>query len=440
MSRYILESEHDSFARLNPAAVACLRRAAKRLVDHAHTILVLLVVKLASKKHTMLQAYVLFKTRPMVAVLILALLMWSFGLPSWIASAQAANVGNFSDTLSNSAPGEDATHTLEFTLVNAVSAGESILITFDPETSAFDASAITEDDLVFTTDPGGAIPVRDQLSSCTASRNAYLSSVTADEVEITMCPDVSSAIDAGDVVTIVVGDDGGNQVINPTDVQSYVIRLGGTMTDSGDTRVAIVDLVTVTAVVETIFDFSVHGLDTTDMFTGEVVTGSTTATSIPFGIISPGDEYFLMQELRVDTNAYNGFTVTVESDQTLTAGNGAEISEFIDGAETAAATNWQSPDNTFGSPDTYGHWGITSNDPTTGPGNEDFVGGGPNYVGNFVNNPVPVFYHDVAASYSVDPSLGESFTYVGYKVEIGTLQEAGNDYQATIMYIATPVF
>jgi hypothetical protein len=152
----------------------------------------------------------------------------------------------------------------------------------------------------------------------------------------------------------------------------------------------------------------------------------------------------MAQELRVDTNALNGFSVTVQSDVTLTAGNGATIDEFIDNSAVASSTLWAGPTGTMGNPNTYGHWGVTSDDnyvSSTSPSKwgTGTTSGYATYQGNFTgNNPVEVFYNNAAVE--SDAGMGVGSTTVAYKVEITSLQEAAKDYTATLTYIATPVF
>jgi hypothetical protein len=253
-----------------------------------------------------------------------------------------------------------------------------------------------------------------------------------------VCPASSIAINT--VVEIVVGD--ANEIINPNDDDTYIIRLGGTMADSGDTRIAIIDDVTVTAQVDTIFTFSINGVAGGVTVNDEPVAtfASSTATTVPFGIIAPGVSKVMAQELRVNTNALNGFSVTVFADQTLLAGNGATIDEFIEGSAIASSTLWAGPIPVLGDTDTYGHWGLTSDDNVVSSTSIGLWGiGEAAYVGNFVLNPVEVFYNPTPVTYA-QGGMGVGSTTVAYKVEITNLQEAAQDYRATLTYIATPVF
>jgi hypothetical protein len=125
--------------------------------------------------------------------------------------------------------------------------------------------------------------------------------------------------------------------------------------------------------------------------------------------------------------------VTVFQDQNLTSATGADIDQFIDGAGTATPAAWQAPANTLGSENTYGHFGITSEDSSLTAGDEF---GSALYAGN-ISTARQVFYHNGPADGS---TAHQGRTRIGYKIQIGSLQEAGTDYSNTLTYVATPTF
>jgi len=380
--------------------------------------------------------------RYVAAVTVLALLAWATGLPAFINHAKAANVSTFSDTLSDSDLGVDATHTIQFELVDDFNASETLTVTFDPVDGDydFDLTSVALGDIAVSAVSGGTINQVPAVGSCTGDPSQlYASDVNTvtDYIELTVCS--SDTITSGTVMEIVVGST--NFINNPSTAGSYVIRLGGTNSNEGDARVAIIDDVTVTAQVNTQFTFSINPVDAGVAVNDDVTvtSGTTTATSVPFGVLAPNVPKLLAQELRVDTNAFNGFAVTVEADQTLTAGNGATIDTFTDGTDVASSTQWTGPAGTMGSPDTYGHWGLTSDDDVVSSTTPNLWGSSEAlYVGDFVNNPVEVFYHNTPVQN--DAGMGVGSTTVAYKVEVMELQEAAKDYTATLTYIATPVF
>lgn len=377
--------------------------------------------------------------RAIAAVTLIALVAWSLGLPTLINQAHALNVDLFSNTITDSDLDAFADHTIQFENNTAFADGQTFSITFvdtDGLGDNFDASAIEQDDIGST----GAISI---VASCGAP--------TADTIALNPASATSftgescGAISAGTTFTLNIGSGvAADQIQNPGTVGSYVVRLAGTggtpIPDSGDTRVAVIDDVTVTATVETIFEFTIHGVAEATEVNDETATTSTTttATLIPFGVISPNTPKTAAQELRVDTNAYNGFAVTVQADGELEAGNGAIIDSYVDGDATSTPLAWTSPGGTMGNVNEYGHWGLTSDDNAHALGANIFGAGTALYVGNFVTEPVEVFYHNAAV---VDTAgMGVGSTTVLYKVEIMELQEAANDYTATLTYVATPVF
>lgn len=389
--------------------------------------------------------------RPIAAIVMLALLAWTLGLPAWIRTAEADTLIEVSDTLSvaddatigATAPGANAAHRIQFETPSGISDNGTIVIDFDPTGDLFDFTGFTAADVTIA---AGATRVDDSGACGGGADEMYPTIGGDDEVILTLCS--GDEIASSTVFMIDVGTTTGGNLINnpsPTQSTSYVINITGTgnMVDSGDTRVNILDSVTVTAAVDTIFTFTVNpvgaGVTVNNSITAGGTFATTTATSIPFGIIAPNTAKELAQRLTVDTNALNGFSVTVQADQTLTAGNGATIDEFLNGAATASSTLWAGPAGTMGNTDTYGHWGLTTDDDAVSDADPDRWGvGEAAYQGNFIDNPVEVFYHNTAVD--SDAGVGIGSTTVAYKVEIMELQEAAKDYTATLTYIATPVF
>src|SRR6185295_12605764 len=141
------------------------------------------------------------------------------------------------------------------------------------------------------------------------------------------------------------------------------------------------------------------------------------------------------QQLTVSTNANNGFTVTVVENQPPTSGTGAIIYLFKDGATTTAPIPWTKPRGILDARQTYGHFGITSDDADEGGG--EFVATTTTpYVGNIIT-PRTIFTHNGPADALTQ---NKGLMKVAYKIEITDLQAAGNDYTNTLTYVATPSF
>lgn len=366
------------------------------------------------------------------AIVGLAIILWSFGLPS-LRFAEAASVTTYSDTLSDSAPSVNANHTIQFTTPTGVTNGQTIVFTFD---AAFDPTSVDFTDIDMATSSGEFTLATD----CTGSERAS-AAFSGDVLTITLCSGDGGIIAANGTTTIQIGTNatfqttGDQQINNPGVVASYEIALVAGA-DTGTTEIAIVDTVNVTASVDTLFTFTVAGRPTGTTVNGVHTTGgSTTATSIPFGQIDAGVASTAAQLLTVVTNAKSGFVVTVQSDGQLDSATGADIDGYINGNYTTTPTAWTSPSATVGQENTYGHWGLTSDDAALTSGYTDLYGSGL-YV-SASTTPVEVFRHSGPVN---GVGMGVGTTTVGYRLERSALQEAADDYQATLTYVATPVF
>lgn len=368
------------------------------------------------------------------AIVGLAILLWSFGLPS-LRFAEAANVTSFSDTLSSSAPSVVSNHTIQFTTPSGVANGSTITVQFPSGfTGTSSIVATTDIDVATTSDftVGAACGAVDVAASFNGTNTLTL----------TMCAAGGKSIPVNGTTTIQIGTNasgGVNRIINPS-VGSYELNLTAGASDTGSTRVAIVNTVLVSANVDTLFTFSVTGTAAgTVVNTADTTGGPTTATTIPFGTISAGTASSAAQLLSVTTNARGGFVVTVTAGSQLVSSNGADIDGFKDGAYNTTPVAWAAPLATLGSENTYGHWGITSDDGalTSGFTNPFNAGAGGNRFVSASTTPVEVFRNGGPAN---GAGQGVGTTTVGYKIERSALQEAADDYQATLTYVATPVF
>lgn len=356
------------------------------------------------------------------AVVTFAIILWFAGVSAF--KAEAANVTSFSDTLSDSEPGVVSNHTLSFVTPTGLAAGETITIDFGTTSFAGIGSLVAQDlDL-------NASGTERTLIDGAASGASWNVTAAGTVIDITSGTDT---IGANATITIEIGTNattggtGSNQITNPT-VGSYEITVAVGNSDTGATRVAIVNVVTVTAAVETIFNFTVTGVDASQTVNTETTTSTSTPVAIPFGLLTVDTPATAAQDLQVSTNAANGFVVTVQTDSQLVSATGADIDGFADGAYTTTPVTWASPIPALGNENTYGHWGLTSDD-------SDYFGAA-EYV-SASTTPVEIFSN----SGPVDGAVaGVGLTRVGYTVEVSALQEAGDDYTATLTYVATPVF
>lgn len=367
------------------------------------------------------------------AVATISVVLWSLGFPQ-LRFADAANVTRFSDTLSDSAPSVVSNHTITFITPTGFAAGNTITLTFPTGFTGIGSLAAQDLDL-------NASGTEHTLIDGAASGASWNVTAAGQTIDLTSG---TSTIGANATVTIEIGTHattggtGDTQITNPATTTSYEITVDMELSDSGATRVAIVNDVTVTASVPTILDFTINGVAPTSTINGATTTASTTSTSIPFGVLTADDREVAAQDLQISTNASNGFIVTVTADQQLTS-NSADIDGFQDGSYTSTPTVWAGPSPTLGLENTYGHWGLTTNDASVTAGLTDTfdVGGTGNRFVSASTTPVEVFRHNGPTD---GTSQGVGTTRVGYAVEVSSLQEAAEDYTATLTYVATPIF
>jgi len=336
---------------------------------------------------------------------------------AYSTSAQAANLTSVSNTLTDSAPSVLSGHFISFTIPStslaSLAPANDITITFP---SGFTGvSTVLSGDL--TVRVNGGAPVT--ISNFSATGQV----ITFDGVTAA----------TSSVITVQIAP---TRVTNPGVVDDYEFLITTQPNDSGRTRVAIVNPVEVTAQVNTSFEFAVLGTTTSGVsIAATSTTGTTSATAIPFGVVASGITETLMQTLTVQTNARNGFVVTVEQDSNLESSTGADIDGFANGAYTNTPTAWSAPSNTLLNENTYGHWGLHSTDADLNAG--EFTGGGGNRWVAASTTPRLIFSHNGPAD-GVAQNIGRAD--VAYQIQITPLQEAGDDYNTTLTYIATPTF
>lgn len=376
----------------------------------------------------------MFRTEKSVGMLqaiatiaILAILMWSLGLPS-LRFADAANLTTVSDTLSDSAPSASSTHTIVFTSPTGILNGAYATVTMP--TGITGVSSLIASDVTLATTTAATI-----AANCGATDNIGFTT-SGQQLIFEFCSGDGASLTAGGTTTITIGIGAATDLTNPASEGSYEVNIAAGASDSGATRFAIINAVLVTASVDTIFSFAVSGTPGGTSINGDTTTGTTSTTTIPFGELTNGVATTTAQLLTVSTNASNGYVVTVQTDGDLQSSTGATIDPFDDGVANDTPAAWSAPAGTVGSPDTYGHWGITSDDPSTTRSTE-FTGS--DYIGA-TTTPRVVMSHDGPANGTNIAGLGQGTTTVGYKVEISALQEAGDDYEAYVTYIATPTF
>jgi len=157
---------------------------------------------------------------------------------------------------------------------------------------------------------------------------------------------------------------------------------------------------------------------------GVVTDTTTSATTIPFGILPLNTQVEAAQQITVDTNAPGGYRVFVHARQDLASSLG-DIMENIAASNTAPLA-WASG---CGFPTSTSCWGYHTSDNTLMDGSTRFL--------------IDDTYAALSSApeeigYSASPGLGET-TSVVYKLEITNLQPAGL-YQTNVVYTVVPIY
>lgn len=321
------------------------------------------------------------------------------------AVGEAASLDTARDTISDSDLSATAvTHTIFASTTQALAAGGYFEVNFDSNITGINSANLTC--------PGaGVAGGSGQIITCT----------------------YAAGLAAGPYTMTLTG------AVNPAAIGSYIVHIrtrtaGNAEIEHSTVRIAIVNDVVVTATVEATLTFFIGGLATTSEVNGTLTTGSSTSQALAFGTLEVATTSTLGQQLRVTTNAYYGYSVTVFQDHNLLANNGADIDSFQLGvAASTTAAAWSVPTGVLGSENTYGHFGVASDDATL-TGGDAFPAG--QWKGFDNTDPIQVMYHTGPADGSTD-DIGSST--VAYRIEINALQEAG-DYSNTLTYICTPTY
>ena len=390
------------------------------------------------------------RSRVIALATMIALLAWATGMPAWIHTAGAAVATDFSDLITDSDVSVSANHTVSFTLAQAVADDDStIVIDFD----GFAVGSVTDHaDMDISGSTTGEMTTADNCLGTEEVSAFFAGGPSNITVTLQFCNGDGGNLANGETVTVEIGDHaaasgtGSGQFTNPSTTGSKSISLSGTAGVTGETFVAIVDDVTVTASVGAAFTFTVAGVASgTDNNNGDTDCNgdantdiTTTATTIPFGTLSANTPLCGAQDLTVTSNATGGHNVTVWQSGDLENSSADTINVFADGTDGAPQA-WAAPSGTTGSPDTYGHWGVTSSDgdidQNSGTTTDTFASALYDAVGTEAA-PIAVFAHD---SVGDGTTAGTGSARVNYKIEIDSLQEFG-DYTTTLTYIATPTF
>ncbi len=315
----------------------------------------------------------------------------------------ASPLTSVSDTLSDSAVGVAANHTITLTNDVALASGDYFSVVL----------------------PAGFGGILQSNISCPGSTDA-----SSPASSTALCV-ANAPIATGTFSIIITG------VTNPVTAGSQTIEVatkdsGDAIIESSQAMVAVIDNVVAQADVPATLTFEVRPLATTTAVNGATTTVATATTSIPYGELAINVPKIAAQELRVTTNAEEGFSVTIQQNQNLTSGGGSDIDSFVDGTSSAPQA-WSAPTSILDAEWTYGHFGFTTDDASLFGGD---LFGDSLWKGLSSTTPAEVMYHNGPADGLAD---GKGVAKIGYQVEVSGLQQTG-DYSNNITYVVTPIY
>ncbi|MEA3398262.1 MAG: hypothetical protein U9R06_00770 [Patescibacteria group bacterium] len=356
--------------------------------------------------------------KAIVIILIVGMIaIYGFAPPAKNAGA-IDSIADAKDLITDSDPGQTATHTFTFTTAATTSIGNY----WDIDFSAGNFTSIATGSLACAY---GAAGLTEQVIGTSSARCLATAEILATSTQVTLTGVINPSSEA-DIPITIRHYDSSDQVLERVTVY-----------------VTIIEDILMTATVDSSMAFNIFGTSTAGAVGGIPCANVSTATNTPFGTLTVGATSTVCQTLTVVTNAQDGYTVTVEQDHELLSGSGADINSFKDSITgTGSSTSvqaWTSPLNALDAYHTYGHMGLYSDDTDldtlSGGLNFDNGGGNTYFAGLNSTDPLLVLAHNGPTSDTQDSGRAN----VIYQVEIGSLQEAG-DYESTLTYICTPTF
>lgn len=191
--------------------------------------------------------------------------------------------------------------------------------------------------------------------------------------------------------------------------------------DTGLTAFIYTDGVTVTATVDPSISFVVTGIPDATGVNGATTNVTSTATTVPFGIVTTSTNKIGGNILTISTNAGNGFTVFTRNTQLMTSG----------GFTIAAHADPNSAPTTFPTANTTEAFGYTTTDATLGTGT----------AGRFISNKWAGFATTFTGNevfYNGGPITSTAVS-VGMQIAINGTTEAGT-YTTVVEYSAVPIY
>lgn len=259
------------------------------------------------------------------------------------ATVSAAAVTNKKDTLSTSAPGVDANHTIQFITPTAVTQGMTIILDvdtlgtgdqFDLTSLAFGDFDVAEDTDGTPTSCSGTLTDETLAGSQGASAWGVGVNTTTDTITLTAPSNSATYIAAGACIVIEIGTHatsgttGTNQINNPSKTAAAGtadindIAISGSFGNTGSMLVATIEGVSVSVTIAESLSFTMAGVAsgscTSDTGSPTVIDTFGSATTVPFGTASSSNSFYTAcQLMSISTNATSGYIMTASENQSL---------------------------------------------------------------------------------------------------------------------------
>jgi hypothetical protein len=361
-----------------------------------------------------------------------------------------------------------AQHTVEFTPVSQISdgyfrvrlkatassdAGDSTNAHDGiPDADGFDFTANFQDSYVDCTNAGGgsaSVEYSDDTNcpagyvcalcsysgnNTTATKSITIGTTAAAQQPINPAPSSTGATEGA------AGTGGGYDTYD-----FYIDHLDSSydVVDSTQGKIAVVESVRVTAIVEPSIEFQISGVSIGASACGELTDVTTTATAVPFGSATISDFVDAAQVLAAATNASSGYAITaLESDElNLTTATGLDTSTNIPDTTcnaTGCTASGGNEEESWTDADTYNGFGYSLDDDD---GNVDTIEFEYDTGGSNMYRPFPNAAADDSAV-QIMASTSETATqdcYVCYRLTVSSTQQAGT-YENSVTYVATATF
>ena len=230
----------------------------------------------------------------------------------------------------------------------------------------------------------------------------------------------TGTLDSNDgLITINIGNTT-NAIANPFDSGTYLVTLTFHDNLSGldpyydrfSTQIVITDGIEFDIDVESALEFSIRD-----------VTDSYDVSSINYGEIEAGIAYDRSHIFKVSTNAFHGYTVTINEESDLTSAGG-NVPDFV--GTNMLPLAWQSPPGSG----TDGYYGYHTSDSSLGTGIVDrFMN--PDRWAAITGVPQEVAYNDQL--------IQNDTTTITFRLEVTGDQPTGY-YEHVVQYICTPKY